>query len=83
MPARADRRRTERMMSNTQMDQLDVLETIRRAREIRAETRRLIEQARQARDGAAIIAGVPIRSGVSYQAWDWKVRQEGGKTKPA
>jgi len=72
-----DRRRPEGMMSNTRMDQidvLDVLETIRRAREVRAETQRLIEQARQARETAAIIAGVPARFGVSYQAWDWKVR---------
>jgi hypothetical protein len=42
------------------------LETIRRAREVRAETRRLIEQARQARETAAIIACVPAR----FDPWD-------------
>jgi hypothetical protein len=67
MPAPADRRRTERMMmSNTRMDQIDVLETIRRAREVREETRRLIEQARQARETAAITAGVPA----IFDLWD-------------
>jgi hypothetical protein len=62
MPAPADRRRTEGMRSNARLDQIDVLETIRRAREVRAEARRLIEQARQAREMAAIIGGVPVRS---------------------
>jgi hypothetical protein len=75
MPAPDDRRRTEVMMSNTRGDQIDVLETIRRAREVRAASRRLIEQARQARETAAITAGVPARSSVSYQAWDRRVRQ--------
>jgi hypothetical protein len=51
MPAPADR-----------LDQLDALETIRRAREVQAEARPLIAQARQARETAAIIAGVPARS---------------------
>jgi hypothetical protein len=74
MPTPADRRRIQRMMSNTRPDQLDVLETIRRAREIRAETRRLIAWARQVRETAAITAGVPAR--VSYQAWDRKGRQQ-------
>jgi hypothetical protein len=50
------------MMSNTRMHQIDVLETIRRAREVRAEARRLIEQARQARETAAIITSVRARS---------------------
>ena len=55
-------RRTEGMMSSTRLDQTDVLETIRRAREVRAEARRLIEQARQARETAAIITSVRARS---------------------
>jgi hypothetical protein len=54
------------MSSNTRLDQLDALETITRAREVRAETQRLIEQAWQARETAATLAGVPARSGL----WD-------------
>jgi deoxycytidylate deaminase len=66
MPPPADRRRTERMRSNTRLNQLDPQETIRRARAVRAESRRLIEQARQVRETTAITAGVPARSDL----WD-------------
>jgi deoxycytidylate deaminase len=61
-----DRRRTEGRMSNTRLNQLDPQETIHRAREVRAEARRLIEHARQVRETAAIITGVPVRSDL----WD-------------
>jgi hypothetical protein len=82
MPAPADRRRPKRRMWNTRLDQAEGLETIRRARETRAEARRVIEQARQGRETTVtIIAGVPARSGVSYEAWDRKVRQEAGTKK--
>jgi hypothetical protein len=65
MPVPADRRSTERMMrmmSYTRLDQIDIEETIRRAREVRAEARQLIEHARQVRETAAIITGVRVRS---------------------
>jgi len=61
MPTPAARRRTKGLMSDTRLDQMDAEETIRRAREVRAETRRLIEQARKARQTAASIGGVPAR----------------------